>query len=46
MNTFIKRYHDDFVQLDVNLLYMGLWIEAKMYRINGREVWTKWEELK
>lgn len=27
MNTFIKQYHDDFVQLDVNLLYRGLWIE-------------------
>ncbi|MDA2631790.1 DUF2087 domain-containing protein [Bacillus cereus] len=47
MNTFIKRYHDDFCTIRREFIVHGFMDrEAKMYRINEREVWTKWEELK
>ena len=47
MNTFIKQYHDDFCTIRREFIVHGFMDrEAKMYRINGREVWTKWEELK
>ena len=46
MNTFIKQYYDDFCTIRREFIVHGFMDrEDNMYRINGREVWTKWEEL-
>ncbi|MCU5523495.1 DUF2087 domain-containing protein [Bacillus cereus] len=47
INTFIKQYHDDFCTIRREfIVHRFMDREDNMYRINGREVWTKWEELK
>ncbi|EEL89170.1 DUF2087 domain-containing protein [Bacillus cereus] len=47
INTFIKQYHDDFCTIRREFIVHGFMDrEDNMYQINGREVWTKWEELK
>ena len=47
INAFIKQYHDDFCTIRREFIVHGFMDrEDNMYRINGREVWTKWEELK
>ncbi|PEQ64019.1 transcriptional regulator [Bacillus cereus] len=47
INTFIKQYHDDFCTIRSEfIVHRFMDREDNMYRINGREVWTKWEELK
>jgi hypothetical protein len=46
INTFIKQYHDDFCTIRREFIVHGFMDrEDNMYHINGREVWTKWEEL-
>jgi len=46
INAFIKQYHDDFCTIRREFIVQGFMDrEDNMYRINGREVWTKWEEL-
>ena len=47
INSFIKQYHDDFCTIRREFIVYGF-MDRKdnMYHINGREVWTKWEELK
>ncbi|PGZ61996.1 transcriptional regulator [Bacillus cereus] len=46
MNTFIKQYHKDFCTIRREFIVHGFMDrEDNMYQINGREVWTKWEEL-
>ncbi len=47
INAFIKQYHDDFCTIRREFIVQGFMDrEDNMYRINGREMWTKWEELK
>ncbi|MGG0200823.1 DUF2087 domain-containing protein [Bacillus anthracis] len=47
INAFIKQYHDDFCTIRREFIVQGFMDrEDNMYRINGREIWTKWEELK
>ncbi|PDM37093.1 transcriptional regulator, partial [Bacillus cereus] len=46
INAFIKQYHDDFCTIRREFIVQGFMDrEDNMYRINEREVWTKWEEL-
>ncbi|HDR3650185.1 TPA: DUF2087 domain-containing protein [Bacillus anthracis] len=47
INAFIKQYHDDFCTIRCEFTVQGFMDrEDNMYRINGRKMWTKWEELK
>ena len=47
INAFIKQYHDDFCTIRREFIVQGFMDrEDNMYRINGREMWTKWEENK
>ena len=44
INAFIKQYHDDFCTIRREFIVQGFMDrEDNMYRINGREMWTKWE---
>ena len=47
INTFIKQYHDDFCTIRREFIVHGFMDrEDNMYRINEREVWTKWGSYK
>ena len=46
INTFIKRYHDDFATLRREfIMHQYMFRDQEVYELNPREMWASWEAL-